>query len=655
MIHEDGSIQISVGNKIKTLKDLDKIDLNSLKVNSFFCLLKSFRFCEGVDAKLTSKENKENIILQTNAHHNCTAYSPQCIKVLPLNSKRETITCHHCKSMRHKDSDEPELPIEKPPFPPPPPPSLPPPSSAINSILNTPTEIVNYLKQVAPYLVEGQLALIKSQLMNSSVSSVKSRKWDFDIMQLALSIWTRSPRAYEQLCFSKKLILPCVNTLSKYKNSVYQTPGVNDTMLQWMFMQAKNDNIPHEGYYGGLILYEMAIQEDIQIKRHGGSSKFVGMPDLGDEGNQLQSSKYQMANHVIQFMFHGLTGFRFLVAHYPTTQANAPQIYTMFWDVVQALEQWGFHVIYTSLDGASNNRSFINMHFPSPSSDMAGFNPFCDAHPVVFIADPSHLFKKIRNNILSSGTCKWHTRLLKIDGCVTTWKTFIDAYDWDKKHGLSIHQKLTSQHLHPNQAEKMRNHLAEECLNSDMLHLMKQFKESLCENSSAASLCDGPIKLLEQTSRLIAIFHDRRPIADLKDERLEHLSSALLFFLQWEKDTSDVKNLMSHETREDLKVLLYGFQKLCTIVVNDINYILTPGFINSDIVENIFSQQRGLHHGAGSNPNYQQYCTATNSITLCQNLVSKKSNAARRKSNTHGGSALPFKQLCNNLNIKQNQ
>lgn len=90
MIHEDGSIQISVGNKIKTLKDLDKIDLNSLKVNSFFCLLKSFRFCEGVDAKLTSKENKENIILQTNAHHNCTAYSPQCIKVLPLNSKRET-------------------------------------------------------------------------------------------------------------------------------------------------------------------------------------------------------------------------------------------------------------------------------------------------------------------------------------------------------------------------------------------------------------------------------------------------------------------------------------------------------------------------------------------------------------------------------------
>lgn len=73
-----------------------------------------------------------------------------------------------------------------------------------------------------------------------------------------------------------------------------------------------------------------------------------------------------MANHVTQSMFHVLTGFLFLVAHYPTTQANAPQIYTMFYDVVKVLEQLGFHVIYTSLNGESNNRSFINMHSQRP-------------------------------------------------------------------------------------------------------------------------------------------------------------------------------------------------------------------------------------------------------------------------------------------------
>lgn len=46
---------------------------------------------------------------------------------------------------------------------------------------------------------------------------------------------------------------------------------------------------------------------------------------------------------------------------------------------------------------------------------------------------------------------------------------------------------------------------------------------------------------------------------------------------------------MSNETRKDLKVLQYGFQKVCTIVVIDTNYILTPGFFNSNIADNIFS------------------------------------------------------------------
>lgn len=68
MIHEDKSFQISVGDKMKK-KDLDKIVMNFIKVNLFFANLNLF----------ASKVNKENIILQTNAHHNSTAYSSQCI------------------------------------------------------------------------------------------------------------------------------------------------------------------------------------------------------------------------------------------------------------------------------------------------------------------------------------------------------------------------------------------------------------------------------------------------------------------------------------------------------------------------------------------------------------------------------------------------
>jgi len=40
---------------------------------------------------------------------------------------------------------------------------------------------------------------------------------------------------------------------------------------------------------------------------------------------------------------------------------------------------------------------------------------------------------------------------------------------------MRIHYKLTDIHLNPDKAEKMRNHLATEVLNKDMLHLMQVF------------------------------------------------------------------------------------------------------------------------------------------------------------------------------------
>ena len=356
----------------------------------------------------------------------------------------------------------------------------------------------------------------------------------------------------------------------------------------------------------------------------------------------------ELANHVLQFMFHGLSGFRFLVAHNPTREAKHAHLYSLFWDVIGALETWGFHVLYTVLDGASTNRAFIKMLFNSSPTEeqMSVYSPFSGL-PIIFLADPSHLFKKMRNNILKSGCEKWHTRLLMFEGQEIKWKLWRACYEWDKGHGLSIHRKLTNEHLHPNSADKMRNHLAEEVLDGDMLHLMKCYQKHL--GVEGGIRCSGAIALLEQTSILISIFRDPRPINDICDKRLHQLKTAQQWFLNWEKE-SDTKSLMSRETREDIQFLLIGFPVLVETVTNKLGHSITPMCINSDIVENNFSQQRGMHHGAGTNPNYKQYCYATNSIILAQNTISRKSNAARRKSNKSGG-ALPFTHLCKKLRI----
>jgi hypothetical protein len=67
-----------------------------------------------------------------------------------------------------------------------------------------------------------------------------------------------------------------------------------------------------------------------------------------------------------------------------------------------------------------------------------------------------------------------------LEDCHIRWEHFIEAYQWDvSHHGLLIHRKLTETHLFPTNKERMRNKLAEDCLDWEMLHLMKV---NLCIN-----------------------------------------------------------------------------------------------------------------------------------------------------------------------------
>lgn len=53
--------------------------------------------------------------------------------------------------------------------------------------------------------------------------------------------------------------------------------------------------------------------------------------------------------------------------------------------------------------------------------------------------------------------------------------------------------------------------------------------------------------------------------------------------------------LMTAETREDLESSLIGFDQMCRHVVSR-GIVIIPGLINSDPVENLFCQQRGIKH-----------------------------------------------------------
>ena len=82
---------------------------------------------------------------------------------------------------------------------------------------------------------------------------------------------------------------------------------------------------------------------------------------------------------------------------------------------------------------------------------------------------------------------------------------------------------------------------------------------------------------------------------------------------------------MTQECREDIDSSLGGFLSICSQVLPECPII--PGYINSDVVENFFCQQRGVCHGLNTNPTVLQYGPAVNATIIGQKTVSRKSNA----------------------------
>lgn len=176
----------------------------------------------------------------------------------------------------------------------------------------------------------------------------------------------------------------------------------------------------------------------------------------------------------------------------------------------------------------------------------------------------------------------------------------------------------------------MRNHLAEDMLNLDALLLFQAYQNYLKDGS----ILDSTIEFLQHTSSVIKIFRDRHAVSNPNDERLSSLQNTLNWFVNWRKAVP-ANNFFSKECADDFESVLVSFPQVCKLHLKDFpQSCVVPSRFNSDIVENFFCQQRGLHNGNKTNPNYRDYCSTVNSIVLGQSLISRgrKSNAGLQAS-----------------------
>ena len=505
-------------------------------------------------------------------------------------------------------------------------------------------DLSEILEKVFPNAPEKMKLFLMNQHEALSAKSPGARRWNKDVISLCLSLWIRSPKAYQTLLESNMLILPSGRQLRRYKNCITREPGFSDQIFKWMYLSAKEMKLSPNVWVGRIHHDETRVQQDLIVDMQDGIPSLIGWIDLGEEAQNLRilcdkRLAPHLATEVIQMFFWGFTGFRFPICHFPTAGIKASELSIIIWKAIEKLSDWGFSVDYIMQDGGEENRNFMSMHFRGNANEMLYGSPNLvnPSKKVFHIQDFSHNVKKLRNSILKSGDIKGvHTRKMQHNENIIVWKLWEMAVEWDRNtNGRRIHHKVTESHLHPNIAEKMRNELAETMLNTDMLHLMKSYRDSL----SNGKVLDGAVELLEQTGIMIAIFRDQRLITTKDDLRLSQIRNILEWFRNWRKGVNEIDNikedikskmLPSRQCIDDIDNMLITFPAVCEQHLNEFEFgSINPSRFNHDIVENLFCQQKGVYNGNNSNPNYINYCKSVNSVLLGQSLKSRarKSNA----------------------------
>ena len=502
-----------------------KIGLDELyNLDSVFEIVCQMKYCRAVPEVVKSKENlaylKDFIskVGYENSSEVCFR-SNSCTQILPFKTANIiSDTCLYCKKLQKSNKSETEntctvditkqdiqsiqqvtvsnslsemaLPDE----------------NDVTLCENDDNDMSIILNKIFPDCPDKMKTFLFSQKM-ALERHPNGRRWNRDIVRLCLSLWCRSPHGYTDLRNSKFVFLPSQKLLQRYKNQVDQESDFKKDIpvLHWMRNEAALKNIPPEGYEGGLIIDEMSIQPDLQFKKRGGDIQLIGFAECTPESlvfDQISSGKKQriLATHALQFLFLGFTGFRFPCAHFPSTTASGYELYLLLWEAVNMLSSFGFKVQYISMDGAQSNRDLFKLLIPdfcSLATVTCGFkNIYCYDNPkIFFIMDISHVVKKIRNNILKSGKVSHCKRHLMIDDKYIEWEHFKRAYLWDiASHPFPGHHKLTQEHIFLTPEAKMRNHLAEDILNSDMLHLMELYQKNL---GNEGAFLNATIELLK--------------------------------------------------------------------------------------------------------------------------------------------------------------
>ena len=335
------------------------------------------------------------------------------------------------------------------------------------------------------------------------------------------------------------LHLPTSDTINKRIRHLQAHSGIQHEVLG--YLSELKDSLRKDCV---LIIDEVAFEEKIEFSTH--LKQVTGVPTLPPR------NKEEHAKHMLVIQVCGLViPYKFNIAWELTAvTCEAKALNDLIDSCVNSLRDAGLHVrAITSDMGALNigiwnlngidADRLINPHPSSVSKPMLTghcFTKFCTEFPglddpIYFFADPTHLFKLLRNELITHDLHlpdwvkdSWH---IEKGGCIVSWRFIQKLYDIQENSMYRIAYKITPSHLNPSSFEKMRVNFAYHIFSEETAAAIKTCiaGKLLPEEALATAI------FCEQTCRWFKLMNNRVPILALRKNHEEDNNKTFSFLL----------------------------------------------------------------------------------------------------------------------------
>lgn len=310
----------------------------------------------------------------------------------------------------------------------------------------------------------------------------KGHRFTLDEKILSLSLYKKSPKAYNLMC--KHFTLPSKKVLKALLSKIKIHPGINPLIFEELKVTVSK-MLPQDRLCT-LLFDEMSITPQIHYNPY--TDDLVGFENFGT------STSEKFSNHALVFMVKGIKKiYKQPVAYYFVQNLQTNNLKEILKDVVKNVQATGLNIVATVCDQGSPNASCINSlvseakeKYLRSGKEWKNNIIIIDGKEIIPLFDVPHLLKGMRNNLLNKDMEYKNENQLK----TIKWEYFQRIFEADKSHGeLRLLPKLTREHVDPEKIKKMKVKIAAQIFS----HSMAVAADNLVARGEVPSECKNII------------------------------------------------------------------------------------------------------------------------------------------------------------------